>query len=140
MVPFCIIIVCTCKIGHYLVSVSYIVYWLFQMSSEWFVGFVDGTSQHTCNMTLFTWVIYAPSGQMVASGGAFLGSTTNNVPEYNAIAQLWDATLHGITCMEAKLDSQLVVFQINGDYQVRNPTLLRQFLRVRLLERNFEYI
>ena len=52
----------------------------------------------------------------------------------------WDVMSHGITHLEVRLDSQLVVSQLNGDYQVRNPTFLRQFLHVRLLERNFEYI
>ena len=31
-------------------------------------------------------------------------------------------------------------FQLNRAYQVRNPILLRQFMQVRLLERNFESI
>ena len=38
------------------------------------------------------------------------------------------------------MDSQLVVSQLNRAYQVRNPILLRQFMQVRLLERNFEFI
>ena len=43
------------------------------MSFERFVGFVDGASHHTCNLASAAWVIYFPSGQLVASGGAFLG-------------------------------------------------------------------
>ena len=35
------------------------------------------------------------------------------------------------------LDSQLVVLQLNGHYSVRNPSILRLYLRIRLLERNF---
>ena len=46
----------------------------------------------------------------------------------------------GITQLEVKLDSQLVVSQLNQAYQVWNPILLCQFLQVRLLERNFDYI
>ena len=68
------------------------------MSSEWFIGFVDGTSRHTCNLASAAWVIYSPSGELVASGGACLGPATNNVAEYKAIIEiLWDAFSRGIT-------------------------------------------
>ena len=68
------------------------------MSSEWFVGFVDGASHHTCNLALAAWVIYSPSGQLVASRGACLGPATNHVVEYRAVIELlWDALSRGIT-------------------------------------------
>ena len=68
------------------------------MSFEWFVGFADGASRHTCNLALVAWVIYSPSGQLVASGGACLGPATNNVAEYGVVIELlWDALSHGIT-------------------------------------------
>ena len=68
------------------------------MSSEWFVGFANGASRHTCNLDSDAWVIYSLSGQLVASEGACLGPATNNVAEYRAvIVLLWDALSHGIT-------------------------------------------
>ena len=61
--------------------------------------------------------------------------------EYRVVIELlWDSLSHGITQLEVKLDSQMVVSQLNGAYQVRNPTLLCQFLQVRSLEINFDYI
>ena len=45
-----------------------------------------------------------------------------------------------ITQLEVRLDSQLVVSQLNRAYQVRNPILLRQFMQIRLLEGHFEVI
>ena len=61
--------------------------------------------------------------------------------EYSVVIELLrNASSHGISCFEVKLDSQLVVSQLNGDYQVRHPNLFRQFLRIRLLERHFDYI
>ena len=111
------------------------------MLVEWFIGFVNGASHHTCNLSSTTSVIYSSSGQLVASGGACLGPAINNVEECRAVIELlWDSLSCGITQLEFKLDSQLVVSQLNGAYQVRNPTLLHQFLQVRLLERNFDYI
>ena len=121
--------------------VFYTIYWLLQMSSEWFLGFADGASRHTCNLASAAWVIYLPLGQLVSSGGACLGPTTNNVVEYRAVIELlWDALSRGITQLEVKLDSQLVVSQLNRAYQVRSLILLHQFLQVRLLERNFDFI
>ena len=93
------------------------------MSSKWFIGFANGSSIHTCNLASTAWVIYTPSRQLVASGGTCLGPATNNVAEYSAIIELlWDATLCGITLMEVRLDSHLMVSHLNGDYHVRNPT------------------
>ena len=75
------------------------------------------------------------------SGGAFLGPATNNLAEYRAIIKLvWNALSHGITQLEVRLDSQLVVSQLNQAYQVQNPILLRYFMQVMLLEINFEFI
>ena len=111
------------------------------MSSERYIGFTDGASHHTCNLDSVAWVIYSPSGQLVSTGGACLGPASNNVAEYRAVIELlWDALSHGINQLEVRLDSQLVVSQLNRAYQVRNPTLLRQFMRIRSLERHFEVI
>ena len=61
--------------------------------------------------------------------------------EYRAIIEiLWDSLSRGITQLEVRLDSQLVVSQLNRDYQVRNLILLCQFLQVRLLKINFDFI
>ena len=121
--------------------VFYTICWLLQMSSERYIGFADGTSRHTCNLASAAWVIYSPSGQLVATGGAFLGPASNNVIEYRAVIELlWDALSRGITQLEFRMDSQMVVSQLNRAYHVRNPILLRQFLQVRLVEINFDYI
>ena len=71
------------------------------MSPERFVGFDDGASRHTCNLASTAWVIYSPSGQLVASGGTCLGPASNNVAEYRAVIELlWDAFSCGITQLE----------------------------------------
>ena len=95
----------------------YTIFCLLQMSSKWFVGFADGASCHTCNLASATWVIYSPSGQLVASGGTCLGPASNNVAEYRAVIELlWDALSRGITKLEVRLDSPLVVSQLNRAY------------------------
>ena len=87
------------------------------MSSKRYIGFADGTSHHSCNLASAAWVIYFPSGQLVASGGTCLGPASNNVAEYRVIIELlWDALSRGITQLEVRLDSQLVVSQLNQAY------------------------
>ena len=51
-----------------------------------------------------------------------------------------DVIFLGIRELVVKLDSQLVVLQLNGKYSDRNPQFLRMYLRVHILERNFDYI
>jgi ribonuclease HI len=70
----------------------------------------------------------------VSSGGVCLGPSMNNVAEYSIVIELLrDVISHGILFLEVCLDSQLVVCQLNDRYRVRDPTLPRQFLWVRLL-------
>jgi ribonuclease HI len=113
------------------------------MSSESkvFIGFADGASRHTRRLASATWVIFTPQGQLLSSGGICLGDTTNNVIEYNTIIELLrDALSLGISHLQVYLDAQLVVSQLNRVYRVHDPTLHQRFLRVRLLERSFDYI
>lgn len=84
----------------------------------------------------------ALTGEVLAERGAGLGSTTNNVAEYSGlIAGLQAAAELGATQVEARMDSKLVVEQMSGRWQVREPrlkvlageaaALVRQFNRVR---------
>ena len=104
-------------------------------------GYTDGASRHTRNIASAAWILYSPTGLLESSGGSFLGPTTNNVAEYSTVIELLRAAISlGITGLVVRLDSQLVASQLNGTYRVRHPTLLRLFLRVRLLEREFVFI
>ena len=105
------------------------------MESSIYIGFTDGASHHTQLSAIAAWVVYTPMGQVLSSGGVCLQPSSNNVAEYSAIIEiLWDAILHGVLSLKVRLDSQLLVSQLNGLYHVRDPTLLQRFLRVILLE------
>jgi ribonuclease HI len=106
-----------------------------------YTGFADGASRHTLNLTSAAWVIYEPSGQMLSSGSTCLGPSTNNTAEYSAIIELLLAAMsYGIEHMVVHLDSQLAVLQLNGRYRVRDSSILRKYLRIKLLERQFHFI
>ena len=113
------------------------------MESSTYIGFADGASRHTQHSASVSWVIYTPMGHVLSSGGICLRPSSNNVVEYSAIIELLrDAILHGVLSLEVRLDSELVVSQLNGFYHVIENilTLLRIFLCVRLLERQFDSI
>ena len=111
------------------------------MESSIYIGFTDGASHHTQNSASAAWVIYTPTGQVLSSGGKCLRLSSNNVVEYSAVIELLhDAISHGVLSLEVHLYSQLVVSQLNGLYRIRDLTLLRIFLHVRLLEWKFENI
>ena len=105
------------------------------------IDFVDSAFHSTRNLSSAAWPIYDPHGELIDLQGIFLGQTTNNIAEYSAVCELLsEAIALNIQEMVVNLDSQLVVLQLNGKYSVRNPQLLRMYLRILLLERNFYYI
>ncbi len=79
-------------------------------------------------------VLADPAGRPVASLQAYLGSCTNNVAEYRAlILGLAEAVRRGILRLDIRLDSELVVRQIEGTYRVRDAKLKPLLAEVRRL-------
>jgi ribonuclease HI len=56
--------------------------------SSVYLGFIDGASHHTKNLASIAWVVYSPKGQLVSSGGIFLGPSMNNVVEYSVVIDI----------------------------------------------------
>ena len=105
------------------------------MESSTYKGFIDGASHHTQNSASIAWVIYTPTGQVLSLGGVCLWTSSNNVAEYSVFIELLhDSISHGFHFLELRLDSQLAVSHLNGLHCIRDLTLLRRFLCVRLLE------
>ena len=108
---------------------------------EPFVGYADGASRSSRNLSSAAWAIFDPSGGLGSFRGVSIGQSTNNIAEYSALIELLsDAITHGICRLLVRLDSQLVILQLTGIYSVRNPAIYRMFLRVRILERQFDFI
>jgi ribonuclease HI len=106
-----------------------------------YIGFADGASRSTQNLAFAAWAIYAPTNELVSLRGVCLGCATNNIAEYSAVIELLvDSISLGICHLVVQLDSQLVVLQLSNVYTIQSPTLLRVYLRIRLLERYFDYI
>ena len=110
-------------------------------SPQTYIGFIDDASHSTQNLSSANWVIYSPNNELVSIHGICLDRTTNNIIEYGAVIELLpDAITFGIHRLIVRLDSQLVILNLNGVYYFRSDSMLRMFFRARLLEREFDYI
>ena len=76
-------------------------------------------------------------GNSVASVSQFLGTRTNNYAEYEAVilafqtlAKLVGTKKVGATTVVVKMDSELVVRQMKGQYKVKHPVLKEQYARL----------
>lgn len=84
----------------------------------------DGGSRGNPGPAAAGFVLATADGEVVCRGGRFLGVTTNNVAEYEAL--LWGlrtAVARGATSLTVKMDSELVVKQLNGIYRVKHPNM-----------------
>ena len=74
----------------------------------------------------------------MAERNRYLGETTNNVAEYSAlIFGLKEAERQGAEELLVRMDSQLVVRQIEGVYRVKEPTLQKLHEQALTLLKNF---
>lgn len=82
-------------------------------------------------------VVYE-NGHEVATVSAFLGTRTNNWAEYEALIRGLQAACDTVTNLTkkkvfVKLDSELIVKQMTGEYRVKDPELKKQHARVQAL-------
>lgn len=70
-----------------------------------------------------------------------IGEVTNNVAEYRALLRgLQEARRRGVTNVECRLDSELVVKQLTAVYKVRDRNLAPLFVQVRNAAQEFTSI
>ena len=73
---------------------------------ESFVGYADGASRNTRNLSSAAWAIFDLSGELVSFRGVCIGRSTNNIAEYSALIELLsDAITGGIRRLVVGLDS-----------------------------------
>jgi len=83
----------------------------------------------------------ANSGEVLAESAEALGIATNNVAEYSGLlAGLRAAADIGATEVEVRMDSKLVVEQMSGRWQIKNPGLRPLAAQAATLMRRFERV
>src|SRR5438034_5090221 len=80
------------------------------------------------------------SGKKIGELSRYLGHQTNNYAEYSGlIAALEYALSHGHKALKVISDSELLVRQMRGIYNVKNPTLKELHARAQDLVRKLEW-
>lgn len=103
------------------------------MNTPTYEVYTDGGSRGNPGPAALGYVIYDAAGEVVQQGSQYIGVTTNNQAEYQGIAAALEALLllkpaGPVVC---KLDSQLVVRQINGVYKMKHEALRPWLNRVK---------
>ena len=99
----------------------------------------DGGSRGNPGLAGIGFTLVGEEGSLLAQGGWCLGKATNNVAEYSALVWgLENARVAGVTHLVVHADSELVVKQVNGDYQVKNADLRPLFMQVKSLLAGFD--
>jgi ribonuclease HI len=106
--------------------------------AEWLL-MVDGAARGNPGDAGCGAAICDETGAVVKELSRYLGKTTNNVAEYEALLMGLEALIAmGKKRIRVQSDSELMVRQLNGQYRVRDPKLLMLFERARSLLRHFD--
>jgi ribonuclease HI len=102
--------------------------------------YTDGAARGNPGPGAFAYVIERNGAPAIEEKGT-LGRTTNNVAEYTALVRgLEHAARLGGRRLLVHSDSELMVKQMNGEYQVKNDDLRALFQQARALCRQFEQV
>jgi ribonuclease HI len=86
--------------------------------------YTDGGARGNPGPAAAAYVIESEYGEVLAAQGEAIGLATNNVAEYRAlIGGLERAATLGVTELDVRSDSELMVKQMRGEYRVKNPAL-----------------
>lgn len=103
--------------------------------------FADGGSRGNPGPAASGAVLVAPDGSILREVGRFLGVATNNVAEWNALLSGLEAARElGLQSLAVRMDSELVVKQLRGEYRVKHPDLQPLHRRALALLRQFSHV
>lgn len=101
----------------------------------------DGGSRGNPGPSAAGYVIMDHNQDVIDQGGEYLGVTTNNQAEYQGVRiGLEKALSLGIKRVDFRIDSMLVVNQMNGVYKIKNRELWPINERIRALMTEFEKV
>ena len=101
----------------------------------------DGGSRGNPGPSAYAYVIVMPDGLKVVEGGGKLGSTTNNIAEYQGLRHaLLRARSLGLKSLRVHSDSELMVKQLKGVYKVKADNLMVLYTEIQTLLRGFEAV
>ena len=103
--------------------------------------YTDGASRGNPGPAGIGVLIQDENEQPIKKIRRFLGTATNNVAEYTALIEGLEAVKKlKPRHLEVFSDSELVIKQMKGEYQVRNPNLFPLYQRAKVLMNHFHTI
>jgi ribonuclease HI len=103
--------------------------------------FADGGSRGNPGPAASGAVLVDANGALLEEVGEYLGIATNNVAEWTALLLgLQAAANRGIRRLAVRLDSELVVRQMRGEYRVKHADLQPLHRRALALLKRFEHV
>jgi ribonuclease HI len=110
-------------------------------SNQQVIIYSDGGSRGNPGPSASGFVIKDINGHLLVEGGKYLGVTTNNQAEYQAVKLALEKALEiGATEVQFRMDSLLVVNQLNGIYQIKNRELWPIHAAIKELAAKFQRI
>ncbi len=108
-----------------------------KVKKEKIIVYTDGGSRGNPGPAAIGVVIYDGTGQMLKSYGKVIGIATNNEAEYGAVifalekvrALFGKEKIKAMQC-EARMDSELVCRQLNGEYKIEQERLFPLFIKI----------
>lgn len=105
------------------------------------IVYTDGGSRGNPGPSASGFVIMDDQEQVLASGGQYLGITTNNQAEYHGVRLGLEKALElGGRVVDFRIDSLLVVNQMNGIYKIKNRELWPIHERIKELIARFDRV
>ena len=109
------------------------------LKNSLYIAYTDGGSRGNPGKSASAFVVYDQEGVEVLKEAVYLGISTNNSAEYQALRLCLEKCVEvGISKIKVLSDSELMVKQIKGLYQVKDTNLLKLFLEVKKLIAKFQ--
>jgi ribonuclease HI len=105
------------------------------------IVYSDGGSRGNPGPSAAGFVVMNDQEHVLHEGGMYLGIATNNIAEYHGVRLgLEKALSMGVRTVDFRIDSLLVVNQMNGIYQIKNRELWPIHERIKELAAQFEKV
>jgi ribonuclease HI len=110
-------------------------------NTQYAIVYSDGGSRGNPGPSASGFVIMDEHENVLHEGGMYLGITTNNIAEYHGVRLGLEKSLEmGMKTVDFRIDSLLVVNQLNGVYQIRNRELWPIYERIKELIGEFDKV
>lgn len=104
--------------------------------------YTDGASRGNPGPASYGFCVFDKKGKLLHQEGGYIGKTTNNVAEYQAVFEALKFIYQNLNLTNNPLqikfyaDSELVARQLQGRYKVKNPKLKSLFDLIKNLEKS----